>query len=153
MKDLTIKLEVNRTPEECFTAIRNVWGWWSETIEGATENVGDEFTYRHKDLHFSVQKLTEVVPAKKIEWIVTESHLTFLENKSEWNGTRILFDISSDGKATQILFTHKGLTPAQECYGACSEGWGYYIGQSLLVLINTGKGKPDLKETTSATSN
>jgi hypothetical protein len=56
---------VDRTPQEAFAAINNVRGWWSGEIEGGTGKVGDEFTYRYQDLHYSKQKLTELIPGKK----------------------------------------------------------------------------------------
>jgi len=134
---------VNQSPEEVFNAVNNVRGWWSELIDGATEKAGDIFIYRHKDLHYSKQKLTTVVPGKTVVWEVIESQLNFLKNTSEWNGTLVKFDISKKGNKTELVFTHEGLRPEIECYGACSNGWTYYLENSLLKLIESGKGQPD----------
>lgn len=143
-EDLTITLLVDQTPEEAFHAINNVRGWWSTGIEGGTEKLNDEFTYRYKDMHYSTQKLVEVVDNKKVVWLVTDSHLSFLKkNKSEWTDTKISFEIAlRDDHKTEIRFTHMGLVPEVECYDACLNGWTYYIQDSLLPLITTGKGQP-----------
>jgi hypothetical protein len=148
--NLTFTLLVDQSPEAAFDAIRNVRGWWSENIEGNTGQLHDEFIYRYKDMHYSKQRLVELIPKQKIVWLVTESQLYFLENKEEWTGTRISFEISQDDNKTKILFTHFGLTPASECYNACTKGWGQYVQQSLLSLITTGTGQPDKKQTETA---
>ena len=144
-QDLTIELLVDQTPEEAFKAINNVRGWWGEGIKGGTENLNDEFIYRHEDIHYSKHKLIEVVPFKKVVWLTLDSTLTFIKDTTEWNGTKVIFDISKKGDKTRVRFTHQGLTPAVECYDACNEGWTYYI-KSLHSLITTGKGHPDPKE-------
>jgi uncharacterized protein YndB with AHSA1/START domain len=142
-KDFKVILVVNQSPEEVFEAVNNVRGWWSEKLEGESRSLGDEFVYRHKDIHYSKQRLVEVVPGKKVVWQVLDSTLSFVKDKTEWNGTTISFGISDTSKGTELEFIHHGLLPEVECYAACSGGWNYYLHQSLLPLITTGRGKPD----------
>lgn len=141
-RDFTITIMVDQTPEEAFEAISRVSGWWSGEIEGCMEKLGDEFTYRYKDFHYSRQRLVEVVPGKRIVWLVTEASINFVTDKSEWTGTKIVFDISGKNGKTEVRFIHEGLVPLQECYDACSNAWTGYIGDSLRNFIVTGGGKP-----------
>jgi len=134
-QNFTTSFTVDQTPEEAFAAINNVRGWWSGDIEGGTDKLGDEFTYRYQDIHYSKQKLTELVPARKVVWTVLDSRLAFVENQSEWNGTTIVFEIAKAGDQTEVRFTHQGLVPDHECYDDCSNAWGSYINGSLRSLI------------------
>ena len=142
----TASFAVNQTPKEAFDAINNVRGWWSGNIEGSTNKLGDEWAYRYEDIHFSKLKITEFIPNKKVVWTVLESSLNFVKDKSEWNGTKITFEISKKGDKTEVRFTHIGLAPVFECYDACSTAWGGYIKGSLRKLITTGKGEPNPEE-------
>jgi hypothetical protein len=151
-QNYTTAFTVDQTPKEAFDAINNVRGWWSGNIEGSTDKLGDEWTYRYEDVHYSKQRITELVPRKKVGWLVLDSSLNFVEDKDEWNGTSITFEISKRGDKTEVRFTHVGLVPAYECYGACSNAWGSYINGSLRKLIAKGKGQPNKKEKAKATS-
>src|SRR5262249_4753067 len=137
---------VDQTPMEAFDAINNVRGWWPGEIEGRTKKLNDEFTYRYKEIHYSKQKLIEVVPGKKVVWQVTDSRLNFVEDKTEWTGTKIVFEISEKNNKTQIRFTHLGLVPNYQCFDACSNAWHDIINNSLRGFITTGIGQASLKE-------
>ena len=142
-KGLSISFQVDNTPEEVFDAINNVRGWWSGEFVGDTDKAGAEFTYRYEDMHRSKQRITEFTPGKRVVWRVVESYLSFLKDKSEWNGTQIVFEISKRGDKTEVRFTHEGLTPQVECYGECSTAWAMLIKGNLRRLITTGKRQPD----------
>jgi len=144
--DYTTTLLVDQTPKEVFNAINNVRGWWGQGLEGPSDKLNGEFIYRHKDIHYSKQKVTELTPGKKVVWLITDSQLNFVKNKTEWTGTKVVFEIAKKGDKTEMRFTHEGLVPGFECYEGCSGGWSYYINGSLKKLITTGKGEPDPME-------
>jgi hypothetical protein len=148
-KDFTVSFSVEQTPTEVFEAINNPRAWWSEEIVGRTDKLGAEFKFHYKDLHRTTQKITELVAGKKVVWHVVDGQINFVKDKTEWDGTDIVFEISRRGGKTNLRFTHVGLVPAIECYEGCSGAWGFYVGDSLRSLITTGEGKPTRKEKTS----
>jgi len=133
---------VDQTPEEVFNAINNVRGWWSGEIEGDTDKLNAEFTYRVPDMHNSKQKIMEFIPGKKVVWHVSDASLSFVKDKSEWKGTNIVFEIAKKDNKTEIRFTHIGLVPDYECYSDCSNAWGMLVNGNLRKLIITGKVQP-----------
>jgi hypothetical protein len=144
--DYTTSFTVDQSPEEVFQAINNVRGWWSDEIDGTTDQLNAEFTFQHQDIHRSTQKIAEFVPGKKVVWHVSDSRLNFVKDMTEWTGTDVVFEIARKDDKTELRFTHIGLVPAFECYGGCSGAWGFYINDSLHALITTGKGQPIRKD-------
>ena len=145
-QNYTTSFIVDKTPAEVFAAISNARAWWSELIEGDTEKLGSVIYYHHKDLHRCTFKITELVPDKKVVWHVLQNYFSFVEDKTEWTGTDIVFEISQKDDKTELQFTHIGLTPQFECFNVCSDGWSTYIKNSLRSLITTGKGNPNVGE-------
>ena len=144
-RDYTTTLRVDAAPRKVFDAISDVRGWWAGEIDGETAKLDAEFTYRYENFHVSKQRIVELEPGKKIVWLVIDSTLNFIEDKSEWNGTRIEFEISRVRDKTEVRFTHVGLVESRECYGACSNAWRFLIGTSLRDFIVTGKGASTLE--------
>src|SRR6478735_2541934 len=144
-QDYTVSIIVNADAHKAFKAINSVTKWWTENLEGSSQKLNDEFTVRFDDVHMSTQKLVELIPGKKVVWLVTDSKLNFVKDKQEWTNTKIVFDIAEKDNKTQIRFTHLGLIPDVECYDGCSNAWGQYIQGSLLKLLTDGKGIPELK--------
>jgi hypothetical protein len=145
MNDFTATFTVNQTPDEVFAAINNVRGWWSGEIEGCTDKLGEVWTDRYQDIHRSTQEITEFVPGRRVVWHVMDGFLNFTEDRTEWTGTDIAFDISPTGDHTEVRFTHRGLVPEFECFDNCSNAWAYYITGSLRDFITTGQGQPNEK--------
>lgn len=140
-ESFTTSFVVDKSPREAFDAINNVRAWWTGEIEGRSEKIGDEFTFRYQDLHRSRQRVVESVPGVQVAWLVTDAHLAFADDPAEWVGTRIFFDISKESGKTRLRFTHVGLSPECDCYEACHDGWTFYVQRSLRSLILTGKGE------------
>jgi hypothetical protein len=141
-QDYTTSIIVDQSPQQIFEAVNRVRDWWSEDIEGQTDQPGAEFTFHSGDSHHSTQKITEWVPNEKVVWHVTGSQLNFVSDKSEWKDTDIIFEIARKDDKTELRFTHAGLVPALACYDDCSDGWSFLINQSLFNLITNGRGNP-----------
>jgi hypothetical protein len=142
MNDYTASFTVDQSPQQVFDAINNVRGWWGEDVQGSNDIVGDEFTYRVRDIHYSRLKVVERIPNEKVEWLVLENHMNYVEDQTEWVGTRISFHIASADNQTQVRFAHLGLDSQFECFDVCSSAWGSLMHNSLPSLISTGRGQP-----------
>jgi len=142
-KDFTTTILVDNTPEEVFDAINNVRGWWSEEIDGSTDKLNSEFDYHYEDVHRCKIRIVELVPNTKVVWSVLDNYFKFTKDKSEWKGTKIIFEIAEKDNKTEMRFTHQGLVPAYECYEICRDAWTGYIQKSLRNLITAGEGQPN----------
>jgi len=142
-QNYTTTFVVDQTPEEAFAAITNVRDWWSGEIDGRTDTLGEEFTYRYQDIHYSKQRITELVPGKRVVWLIFDAYLNFTEDPDEWIGTEVTFDVARKGDHTEVSFSHFGLVPEFECFDKCSNAWGFYINASLRGLITSGQGAPN----------
>lgn len=139
-KSYTVTIELASSPEDVFNHIKDVSKWWSKDFEGSSANLNDEFVICHPDRHFSKQKLIEVIPGKKVVWLVTDSNLTWLEkDKHEWTNTKMVFELTTKGDKTVLHFTHEGLVPQKECYAKCQQGWNMVIKDRLFNFITAGK--------------
>jgi hypothetical protein len=143
MNDLTKTFTVEQSPLQVFDAINDVRSWWSGRIVGDTAAVGDVWFYLVPDIHFSKQEIVESVPGERVAWAVTDGYLAFLEDKTEWVGTTITFDLTEVEGGTRVVFTHVGLEPQVECYEVCDLAWSEYVLGSLRRRIEDGVGAPN----------
>jgi uncharacterized protein YndB with AHSA1/START domain len=141
----TTAIAVPKSPHEVFHCLTDVSRWWSRDFEGSSKQLNDEFIIHHPNQHYSKQKLVEVVPDKRIVWLVTESRLDWLQkDKQEWTNTRMIFDITTEGDTTTLHFTHEGLVPEKECYASCNKGWSTIINSWLSHFITNGTPSPEM---------
>jgi hypothetical protein len=140
--DFTTTIVVSQTATEVFNAINQPQNWWTGDIIGSAEKLNDEFEYRYKDFHYSKQRVVEMIPDKMVVWLVADSALNYAEDKSEWTGTKISFEITEQGNQTEVRFTHEGLVPEFECFDSCSNAWTDLIREGLFTLITKGETQP-----------
>jgi Activator of Hsp90 ATPase homolog 1-like protein len=145
-QNYSASFEVAKSPQEVFDRIVDVSKWWSKDFEGQSSKLNDEFVIDHGEPHFTRQRLIEVIPDKRIVWLVIESRLNWIEkNKHEWTKTRMIFEINSKADKTLIKFTHEGLVPEKACYERCTQGWDLVIKERLFTFICKGKAIQNLQ--------
>lgn len=130
------------TSKEALDKISRVSEWWASNFEGKSRDLNDVFTVRFKGGDMYKVKLIELIPDKKIVWQVIESSQAWVANVTEWTGTKIVWEVSSQKDSTRIDMTHLGLTPKLECYGTCEKGWDYLLQKSLSRFLKENKGLP-----------
>lgn len=145
-ESFTARITVNKSALGAFNAIKDFRGWWSEDIEGNTDQLNETFFYHYKDIHLCRIKLIEEVPGKKLVYQVIDNEFNFITDQSEWVNTKLIFEIETTGATTNVTFTHEGLVPEYECYQVCNDAWTGYITTSLKNFIETGKGSPNPKD-------
>lgn len=141
-KDFSYKLTVSASPKYAMKCIGEVGKWWAEDFRGKAVKENDKFSVHFGDT-FVDFKISEVIPGKKVVWLVTNCNLHWIKNKREWKNTEVIYTLTKKGEKTIIDFVHKGMTPEFECYKNCEEGWTGHLKNSLKSLINKGKGFPE----------
>lgn len=150
LTDYNCTIRAAISAKDAFDKIARVSEWWAKAFEGSARNRGDIFTVRfggnasaqHGGQTFVDFVISEVVPDSKIVWQVTNCYLPWLENKTEWTGTRVVWELSTSNGTTTVHMTHHGLNPTVECYGACEKGWNGHIQKGLLQFLEGGSGMP-----------
>jgi len=132
-------ITVDITAEEALANIARVSAWWANDFQGSAQELGDLFTIRFGETWVTF-KIAEAVPNKRIVWEVTDCYLGWLKDKTEWKGTKILWEISTDKGSTRIDFTHIGLVPEIEMFQRCKVGWNFYIEKSLFQHADPAQG-------------
>jgi hypothetical protein len=140
-KNFHTSITVDASPEEALRKINEVKNWWAKKVTGKSGKLNDKFTVDFGETFVDFQ-ISELVPNKKVVWLVKDCNLHWIDKKHEWNGTEVVFEMSPINNKTKIDFTHIGLVPSFECYEDCVAGWTEHITDSLVKFINEGKGKP-----------
>lgn len=142
LQDFSLSLTVKASAKETMKKISQVGSWWAKNFNGHAVKLNDKFSVHFGDTYVDF-RISEVIPDKKITWLVTDCNLHWIKDKSEWNNTEVVWSLTEKDGKTKIDFVHKGLTPESECYESCEPGWTHHLKDSLLKLIENGKGLPE----------
>lgn len=125
---------------EAISKISNIPAWWGVSFEGNAGRKDDTFVIKMGGDSFFNCTVEEMIPGKKLTWLVTDCNMPWYTDKKEWANTKLIFNLNKTNGATEVTFTHEGLTSASECYTDCAPGWTHWIQKSLFSYLTTGKG-------------
>ncbi|MDB5116999.1 MAG: hypothetical protein JWQ79_2491 [Mucilaginibacter sp.] len=125
---------------EAIKKISNVPEWWGVPFTGSAEKQNDQFIVKMGGDSFFDFTVEELIPDKRVVWLVTDCNMPWYSDKKEWANTKLIFDLSENNGVTEVNFKHEGLTPEVECYKDCERGWTHWIKTSLFSYFTTGKG-------------
>lgn len=142
-KDYQCRISSPVSAEEAFDGIGAVPAWWAIHTEGYTRCLHDVFTVRFdKDKTYVTFEITELVPNRRVVWLVTDCNLHWIGNKTEWTGTSIVWEITPGDDGVRIDMTHHGLVPEAECFQDCQAGWNDHLKNSLKKYLTEHVGMP-----------
>lgn len=147
--DFNCSIAAKISASDAIKKISKVPEWWGVAFTGSAEKQNAQFTVKMGGDSFFNFTVTELIPGKKVVWLVTDCYMPWYSDKREWAGTKLIFDLSEDNGVTTLTFTHEGLTPNVECYKDCEPGWTHWIRTSLFSYLTTGKGQLKTKKNVS----
>jgi Activator of Hsp90 ATPase homolog 1-like protein len=139
-KDFNSSISANISADEATKRISNVTGWWGVAFSGNAEKQNDKFVVKMGGDSFFNFTVAELIPGKRVVWLVTDCNMPWYSDKKEWANTKLIFDLTENNGVTNLNFTHEGLTPEVECYKDCPPGWTHWIKTSLFSFFTTGEG-------------
>jgi hypothetical protein len=138
--DFNTSISASITAEEAIRKISKVPEWWGINFSGSAEKQNDKFVVKMGGDSFFNFNVTELIPRKRVVWLITDCNMPWYTDKKEWADTKLIFDVTENNGITTLLFTHEGLTPDVECWKDCEPGWMHWIKTSLFSYFTTGKG-------------
>lgn len=136
-------ISIHASSSDVFNALTSgIPKWWTKEFKGQSRNMLDEFTVRFGS-SYKTMLIVGVIQDTRVVWECLDAMIDLpeLDNKSEWEGTRMGWTIDEQDSFTDLTLMHTGLTPELECYNVCEKGWNAYM-QSLKLYLETGTGKP-----------
>jgi uncharacterized protein YndB with AHSA1/START domain len=135
MPDILHKLAIKSPPGDAYkalTTLDGLAGWWTRDTQGSCSAGGTiQFRFGGKGTHM---KVLELEAGKRVLWQV-------VEGPAAWVGTKLSFDLATDGDFTQVLFKHQDWKEPSDLMAHCSTKWATFL-ISLKSLVESGKGAP-----------
>jgi hypothetical protein len=136
MNSFSTRITIMISPGDALKKISEVAGWWGVSFEGSAEKKGDQFIIKMGPEAWFNYTVSEFIPGKKVVWHVDDCYMPWYEDKHEWKGHDMVFDVGGN----TLVFTHVGLVAGIACFKDCVPGWTHWITKSLASYFETGKG-------------
>ncbi|WP_299724673.1 hypothetical protein [uncultured Tateyamaria sp.] len=114
--------------------------WWSTRIERTDTGFTTRFNNSHATFHFDPERSDTA-----FSWTCTDAHMIMdgVDDRAEWVGTTLLWQITGTDTGSQIQLTHRGLVPTLPCFDICMRGWQHFFETSLRDHLNGAQGAPN----------
>ena len=121
--------------------------WWSAAAEGDLAQEGRRVVVRFAGQQsYWVFEAAEVAPGRRLVAVCVDAHHV-VDGKpeavrTEWLGTRLVWDFAPVSGGTRVTLCHEGLVPDLHCYEVCEAGWAQFFGRSLKRYLDGQGGVP-----------
>jgi len=123
---------------DALTKQEHIKNWWTP-IARVHEGLDNEGRVEF-DSDFVDWTITDIKSPKLLVWRVVDSSMLGSE---DWLNTIITFELHDNGDGTiRLKFSHTGWSGQTECFKKCTDGWAFFLGESLKAYVETGQGKP-----------
>ena len=89
---------------EATKKISKVPEWWGVTFTGNSEKQNDTFVVKMGGDSFFNFTVTELIPGRRVVWLVTDCYMPWISNKTEWTNTKLIFHLSEINFKKIIFF-------------------------------------------------
>jgi uncharacterized protein YndB with AHSA1/START domain len=135
MVDILHRVGVIASRDSVYQALTTAEGlaaWWTNDTRGGGA-AGGVLEFRFEPGGFDMSVLA-ASPSESVLWEV-------VDGPKEWIGTRISWELRTEGDFTIILFAHQGWREPVEFMYHCSTKWATFL-MSLKSYLEEGKGAP-----------
>ena len=142
MKDYQAVIDVEADAKAVRHAIHNEMHiWWSNRVELGQGTATIRFYNSYVIFDFEPPQ-----DSNQFSWVCREAKMIIqgVQDESEWQGTKLIWQVSELKNGTRIALTHEGLNAELECHEICVAGWRHYFENSLKDHLNGKPASPEI---------
>lgn len=139
--DYSATIKTTAPPDRAAQAITDdLEQWWSTRIERHPDGFTTRFNNSHATFRYAPGETSLT-----FSWTCTDAHMIIedVDDRAEWVGTRLTWQIVPTRTGSTIRLTHRGLTPDLPCFDVCTRGWQHFFEVSLRDHLNGAAGAPN----------
>jgi hypothetical protein len=117
MADIQHQIGIANSSDAVFTLTtsgRGLAQWWAEDI----------FDERDGVVSLGFFGRTTVYRLRRLEFVQNSRAVWKCESGKEWEGTRLVFELTTSGNQTIVRFAHEGWQSETEYFRSCNTTWG-----------------------------
>ena len=128
--------QIDATPAEVRAALAGsdrISTWWSDKVEGAASDVGDEFRITFPDAPAPFELEVKTADEATVEWTIDSV-------PPWWAGTTIRFDVmpAEQGDGANLMFQHRDFDAGNEVIPIITPAWAQIV-MRLKEVVETGE--------------